>query len=37
MHRMERGLNAGDELRCPHCSHWHPVKTRGGDDEHPYV
>jgi hypothetical protein len=34
---MERGLDTDDELHCPHCAQWHPVKTRGGDGGHPYV
>jgi hypothetical protein len=22
---MAEALQPGDELRCPHCRHWHPV------------
>jgi hypothetical protein len=22
---MDRRLEGGDELHCPHCRHWHPV------------
>jgi hypothetical protein len=25
---MTRALAEGDELKCPHCRRWHPVKRR---------
>jgi hypothetical protein len=34
---MESSSNPGDDIHCPHCAQWHPLKTRGGEDAHPYV